>query len=389
VRQACVVLIAAAVLLTGQAGLWPAAAAYSPAPGALFNNPRADTGSKDRILSHIRSAVEGTPRHATIQIAAYSLDRPDLVDALARAHHRGVDVQLVLNDNWTSPATRRLVLTLGTDTNRRSFVTVCVASCRGGAGNQHMKFYLFSESGSAKDVVMIGSSNLTGYAAKTQWNDMYTVVDKPRLRDLYTKVFEQLVRNRRLEDPSMRRTVGIFENEFGPFPDVTKDTDPVMKRLRQVSCSADSGVDQNGRTVISIVMYGWGSDRGLYLADKVADLSRSGCIVRVIVSSGGRQVVGTLKRAGVLVRSADLDLDYNAETGFGGTAFEVFTHQKYMLLSGSFRGRRGWQVWTGSENWSGMGLINDEVTIRIPRRKAYQRYLTNFDYVWSSWSRAL
>ncbi|MGI8899730.1 MAG: phospholipase D-like domain-containing protein [Nocardioides sp.] len=388
-RRAGAVLVAAAVLLTGQAGLSSAAPAYSPAPGAIFNNPRGDLAARDRILSHIVKTIEGTRRHSNIRIAAYSLDRPDVVDARTRAHRRGVDVQLVLNDNWTSPATRRLTRTLGTDTDRRSFVTVCVASCRGGAGNQHMKFYLFSKAGPVKDVVMIGSSNLTGYAAKTQWNDMYTVVGKPKLRDLYTKVFEQLVRNRRLEDPSIHRTVGVFENEFGPFPDTTKNTDPVMERLREVSCSAGSSTGTNGRTVIRVVMYGWSSDRGLYLAEKVADLSRSGCNVRVIVSSGGRKVVGTLKRGGVLVRSADLDLDYDDTTGFGGTAFEVFTHQKYMLLSGGFRGKQSWQVWSGSENWSGMGLINDEVTIRIPRRTAYQRYLENFSYVWSTWSRAL
>ncbi len=386
-RKACSVLVATLVLLASQVG--PAAAAFTPAPGALFNNPRGNTAAKDRLLVHILQTINATPRNADIRIAAYSQDRPDVVDALIRAHQRGVDVQMVLNDNWTSPATRRLTRVLGTDTNRRSFVTICVASCRGGAGNQHMKFYLFSRAGKARDVVMIGSSNLTGYAAKTQWNDMFTVVGKPALRDLYTRVFEQLVRNRRLADPAIRETVGIFENEFGPFPGATQETDPVMQRLRAVSCSAGAGTGTNGRTVIRIVMYGWHRDRGLYLAQKVADLDRAGCDVRVIVSSGGRKVVGTLKRGGVLVRSADLDLDDDPDTGFGGTAFEVFTHQKYMLLSGGFRGSSGHHVWTGSENWSGLGLMNDEVTIRIPRRSAYQRYLANFDHIWTTWSRVL
>ena len=126
-----------------------------------------------------------------------------------------------------------------------------------------------------------------------------------------------------------------------------------------------------------------------HLADRVADLSRQGCDVRVLVSSGGRQVVGTLKRGGVLVKSADLDLDDNEETGFGDTGFEVFTHEKYMLLSGGFRGASSHQVWTGSENWSGRGLMNDEVTIRIPGRSTYSSYLANFDLVWRSWSRWL
>jgi hypothetical protein len=41
----------------------------------------------------------------------------------------------------------------------------------------------------------------------------------------------------------------------------------------------------------------------------------------VLVSSPGRKVVGTLKRGGVLVKSADLDLDTNVDTGFGETGY--------------------------------------------------------------------
>ncbi len=384
-RRACVVL----VVILALAGQMSSAAAYTPKPGAMFNNPRGSTAGKDTLLTHITRTINSTPRHATIKIAAYSQDRPDVVDALIKAHRRGVDVQMVLNDNWTSRASHRLIRTLGTDTNRRSFVSVCVASCRGGAGNQHMKFYLFSRAGKAKNVVMIGSSNLTGYAAKTQWNDMYTLVGKIKLRELYSTVFEQLVRNRRLKHPGIHTKVGIYENHFGPFPRATKKSDPVMKRLRDVGCRARKGTGVRGHTVIRVVMYGWASSRGLRLAEKMATLRKRGCYVRVIVSAGGRKVVGTLKRAGVGVRSADLDLDNNPYTGFGESPWDIFTHEKYMTLSGTFRGRSGHQVWTGSENWSGMGLINDEVTIRIPRKRAYAQYLKNFTHIWTTWSRAL
>jgi hypothetical protein len=252
-----------------------------------------------------------------------------------------------------------------------------------------MKFYLFSKAGKARNVVMVGSANTTGYGAKSQWNDMYTASGVPGLRDLYTKIFEQLVRDVRLADPYVRKTVGIYESEFFPVYGASEETDPVMRRLDDVRCVAGAGTGIGGRTAIRIVMYGWRAERGLYLADKVAALSRQGCDIRVLVSAGGRQVVGTLKRAGVLVKSADLDLDDNDDTGFGGTAFEIFTHEKYMLLSGSFRGTSGHQVWTGSENWSGRGLMNDEVTIRIPRKAVHSAYLANFDLIWRSWSRWL
>lgn len=385
-RRAFCTLLATAVVLVGGVGT---AAAYTPDEGALFNHPRAGREAQDRIITHLVRTIDSTPRYSTIRIAAYSNDRPDVVDALIAAHQRGVDVQMVLNDNWTSAATRRLIRVLGQNPDRRSFVSICAGSCRGGAGNQHMKFYLFSKAGQARNVVMVGSANTTGYGAKTQWNDMYTAAGVPGLRDLYTKIFEQLVRDVRLADPYVRKTVGIYENEFFPVYGATAETDPVMRRLDDVRCTAGAGTGVGGRTVLRIVMYGWRAERGLYLADKVAELSRQGCDVRVLVSSGGRQVVGTLKRGGVLVKSADLDLDDDDETGFGGTAFEVFTHEKYMLLSGSFRGVSGHQVWTGSENWSGRGLMNDEVTIRIPGRSTYTSYLANFDLIWRSWSRWL
>jgi phosphatidylserine/phosphatidylglycerophosphate/cardiolipin synthase-like enzyme len=383
-RKASAVLTAAVILVATFAG---AASAYTPEPGPLFNNPRGNLEAKNRLLTKIVKTINSTPPHSTIRIAAYSNDRRDVVDALIAAHKRGVDVQMVLNDNWTSGQTNRLARVIGRDTNRRSFLAICAGSCRGGYGNQHMKFYLFSKAGSAKNVVMQGSVNTTGYGARTQWNDLFTTTGKKKLLDLYTKIFEQLVRDRRVSTPFVHKTVGRYEVEFNPHPNTTPETDPVMRRLNGIRCTATNGTGRNGHTVIRIAMYGWRAERGLYLADKVASLDKKGCDVRVIASAPGHQVVGRLKRGGVLIKSADLDLDNNDSTGFGDTSYEVFTHQKYMAVSGSYRGTMGYNVWDGSENWSGMGLINDEVTLRIPNRGAYNGFLANFDYVWANWSR--
>jgi phosphatidylserine/phosphatidylglycerophosphate/cardiolipin synthase-like enzyme len=383
-RKACAVLTAATILVAAFAG---AASAYTPEPGPLFNNPRGNLEAKNRLLTKIVKTINSTPPHSTIRIAAYSNDRRDVVDALLAAHKRGVDVQMVLNDNWTSGQTNRLARVIGRDTNRRSFLAICAGSCRGGYGNQHMKFYLFSKAGSAKNVVMQGSVNTTGYGARTQWNDLFTTTGKKKLLDLYTKIFEQLVRDRRVSTPFVHKTVGRYEVEFNPHPNTTPETDPVMRRLNGIRCTATNGTGRNGHTVIRIAMYGWRAERGMYLADKVASLDQKGCDVRVIASAPGHQVVGRLKRGGVLIKSADLDLDNNDSTGFGDTSYEVFTHQKYMAVSGSYRGTMGYNVWDGSENWSGMGLINDEVTLRIPSRGAYNGFLANFDYVWANWSR--
>ena len=65
--------------------------------------------------------------------------------------------------------------------SRRSYAKTCIQSCRGARGAAHAKFYLFSKTGKAKNVVMSGSANLTVAGAVNQWNDMYTWVDNRKL----------------------------------------------------------------------------------------------------------------------------------------------------------------------------------------------------------------
>jgi hypothetical protein len=251
-----------------------------------------------------------------------------------------------------------------------------------------MKFYLFTKTGTASDVTMVGSANPTGYAAVNQWNDMYTVVGNKAMHDLYSMIFEQLARDHRVANPYLDRTIGNIETIIYPHHNTTAANDPVMQRLRQVHCQAGAGTGVNGHTVIRIVMYGWVNSRGLYIADKVANLDREGCDVRVLLSSGGGHVVGHLKKGGVLVKSADME-PLPSPNPDNGETYRLFTHEKWMILNGGFGAGSGHYVWTGSENWSNMSLNNDEVTIRVQRRGAYLKYLANFNHIWQTHSRWL
>lgn len=433
-RKVCALLCSVIILVGVTAG---AAAAHTPAPGALFNQPRGTHAARYRILSNIIGSINSAPAHSTIRFAAYSFDRKDVADALVSACDRHVAVQMVLNDNWTSYQTQRLRKRFNGSTTEfahidpryddrcnpvqtipippptcadpadpttctqppapvqpkpyaePSFVKICSQSCRGGAGNQHMKFYMFSQAGATSNVTMVGSANLTGYGAVMQWNDMYTVVRNKGIWDLYSTMFRQLAQDHRVAKPYLVRTVGDLESRFSPHPDTTVATDPMMRRLNKVRCRAASGTGSYGRTVIRILMYGWQGDRGLYLANKVANLRRHGCNVAVILSSPGHQVVGALKRGGVLVKSADLNLNGRLNDGFENTGYELFTHEKWMILSGGYGSTSSRNVWTGSENWSNLALKNDEVNLRIPRRGAYGSYISNFNYIWAHWSRWL
>jgi hypothetical protein len=402
-------VLAVILLVTGSA---TAAAAWEVRPGALFNDPSRGPRAGDRLVNHVEAAINHARPGSVVRLASYSFDRRDVTEALLRACARGVSVQMVLNDNWVSPQTRRLIRRLGRNIephykdachpvtkpedpeaseqlpwHEPSFVKVCYQSCRGGAGNQHMKFYLFSRTGTSRNVIMVGSANLTGFAARVHWNDLFTLRGQRDMFDYYSGIFRELVEDRRVRDRYRKVTFGDLTTEFGPLRGVSSAEDPVARRLSRVRCRAIGGTGRGGHTVIRISMYGWNGERGRYLAERVADLDRRGCEVTAIVSAAGRRVVGVLRRGGVAVRTADLDLDGDTRTGFEETAWEQFTHEKFMALNGTWAGKGRRVVWTGSENWSGTSLINDEVTLMVPRRGAYSAYVRHFDYEWARHTR--
>ena len=192
-------VLALALLTTGATA--GAAAAWEPDPGAHFNNPWGKTSSKERLVKTFIAAVNHAHKGSTIKIAAYSNDRKDIADALIYAHNRGVNVQMLLNDNFTSQQTKRHPAQARLRHLQASFLRICKSSCRGKRGNLHSKFYLFSAPARRTYIAMMGSANLTGYGVKIQWNDMYTTTPTSRCTTLYAKIFEQMKRDRALAHP--------------------------------------------------------------------------------------------------------------------------------------------------------------------------------------------
>jgi phosphatidylserine/phosphatidylglycerophosphate/cardiolipin synthase-like enzyme len=389
-------LLSVLIVLTGLGA--GAAYAYTPETGAKFNDPSGDREAVNRSMVHIRKTIQSTKKGSIIRIASYTHNRKDITDALiAACKQRNVSVQVVLNDNNISQTTKRLRRVLGTNTEPHrddachprkrsrpphpvpSFVKICYQSCRKGAGNQHMKFFLFSETGQTKNVVMLGSTNTTRWAADVHFNDLFTQVNRGGMFRDYSKIHAELARDKRVKNPYWRVVHGDLVTEFGAVVRRRED-DHVAKRLRAVSCA--------GGTTIRIVMYAWTGDRGLYLARRVADLRRRGCTVRVILSGASKDVKNALRNGGVAMRSADMDLDGNPYTGFGDTRWDRFTHEKWMALDGTFAGKRQKVVWTGSENWSGLSMLNDEVTIKIPRAGIHSQYANHFEFLWNHRTRS-
>ena len=377
-----------------------AAYAYTPPGGARFNDPSGGRAAENTSMVHIRKSIQSAKRGSIIRIATYSHSRADITNALIDAcKNRNVTVQMVINDNFISKTTKRLRRVLGSNIephykdacNPRdkkkgeekyaepSFLKICFQSCRKGAGNQHMKFYLFSETGQAKNVVMVGSTNIARWAAKTHFNDLFTQPNRSGMFRDYSLIHHELAQDRRVKRVYRKFRHGDLVSEFGAVV-AHGANDPVAKRLRKVSCG--------GGTQIRITMYAWTGDRGAFLARKVAKLSRQGCGIRAILSGASRDVKRILKNGGVAIRSADIDLDGREDTGFGDTRWDRFTHEKWMSLNGKWSGQQQKVVWTGSDNWSGLSFLNDEVTIKIPRASVWAQYNSHFDFVWNNRTRA-
>jgi phosphatidylserine/phosphatidylglycerophosphate/cardiolipin synthase-like enzyme len=416
VQKLLAVLVAVCVGLTLAA---VPAQAYEPRTGARFNDPTGNRAERNFGMAHIRESVNSALPGSIVRIASYSFSRGDIANALINACERGVIVQVVLNNNWTSPATLKLRDHLNKRQNfcnppnpkevadpenpddpevpvpavvPNSYVKICRQACRINTnGNQHMKFFLFSQVATASNVVMVGSTNPTDYAADVHWNDIFTVRGSKAMFDDYSQVFQELVDDKQVADPYRVRRHGDFVTEFGPRQAArnNKSLDPVLQRLNQVSCKATRGTGVNGRTALRVMMYAWVGNRGLYLARKVANLRRSGCNVSVILSQPSKGVKQALRAGRVKMRTADFDLDNNRKTGFNGTPWELFTHEKWMSVNGNWQGRPQRTVWTGSENWSDRSFNNDEVTIKIPRAGAHSAYNRHFNYLWKRWSRPL
>ena len=380
--------------------------AEAPVADVVFNDPTGDEAAQDRIADQVRRAIDATPDHGTIRMAAYSFDRPDIVDALERAcTRRQVTVQLVLNDNFVSAPVRRLQQLIGADaasssgachsrgesrgtSTEPSFVKVCHASCRlGDRGNQHMKLYLFSGGADAATIVMLGSANLTDYAAGVHWNDLVTLTGSQQLYDDYSRVFAELAADRLVVEPALDVVHGDVSTTVPSGRPGTAADDTVARRLAKVDCRALPDSGEAGRTAIRISMYGWRGERGADLARRVAGLRRDGCRVQALVSAAGPEVVEILVAAGVHVRSASLDVDDNVATGFEDSGWEHFVHEKWMSVDGTWGGSPTRAVWTGSENWSDVSFLNDELVVMIPRASVHDAYVEHFDDVWGDHSK--
>ena len=372
---------------------------YTPTFGPKFNNPYGHQASRRRLIHDVVRTIDSTPGYvrprtssgvqrpcptnprffpSSIKISLYSIADRSFVDALIRAHRRCVSVQLLMNnhlDATTSPSWGKLLDALGNDRSKRSWTRRCVGGCRGHAV-LHSKFYLFTRAGSARNVVMVGSSNMTSNAVRIQYNDLFTSTGSSTLFGQYRTIFNEMKRDRVVANPLRVYKVGPYTSTFYPFPSATARTDRTMAALNSIRCSGARGAGIRGHSVLYINMHSWHGTRGLYLAKRVRTMYNRGCYVRILYSFMGHGTFAYLTHGAgprMVVRRVLFP-------GPRGLVAAKYSHMKMFAASGRIGSdRSAWVTWTGSNNWADRSIRGDEVTLRIASYGVYRSYVRHWN----------
>jgi hypothetical protein len=343
--------------------------------GAVFSEPVG--GDPVAIVRKICALVKQAPAGARVQVAHFVMSGTagtEFADELIKAHRRGVKVQVILDgDTRGRTVAARLASGLGTDRSAGSWLHVCTGPMSGGTAacigdkGQHNKFYLFSKTGDASNVVVQSSANLTDLNSTTYWNNAVVLPGNKRLYQAYEGYFKDLAAERKNLDyyrvVNTGSAGGSVRAHFFPRAGDSAATDPVVEHLGKVSC-------QGGGTTVRVGMSEWDTYR-IAIPEKLRDLAAQGCTVKIVYGIMDDEVKQVLRS------EPRIEL---RTLGTGG-ALPGRVHSKYLLIEGGYDGDRDarW-VFTGSHNYNLTSLRrNDEALLRLNNKTVYQQYVANFD----------
>ncbi|PKV83273.1 phosphatidylserine/phosphatidylglycerophosphate/cardiolipin synthase-like enzyme [Streptomyces sp. TLI_146] len=411
-------------LALGASGLFaaaPAPAAAAPVPlvttGAVFNDPTGDTAAQDAVFGHIARLVDGAQKGSDIKMSMYVLGSDYLAARLTAAHQRGVNVQVVLDNesllHWAGKVTYpKLVEGLKPATGSgTSWVRVCAANqaCLAKDPNpgdsfhgvNHNKFVLFSRttgSGTGTvpvdDVVVQTSANQTPWDRQHAFNDALTVVGNTALYTAYTGYFNDLA----AAQAGTKAQVADYPTEYPAgnakayfFPRAASD--PILNILNTVdnpvngqpACYGNSPGHgtEDGRTVIRVAMHQITRPE---VAQKLWELDDAGCYVDIVyryldVEGGGTAIADQLSKptrfGGIALHRLD-----DADDGDGDpkTSNAMATHSKFLLIDGTYLGKADQKiVFTGSHPYTKSALTtNDEALLKYDDAAVHDAYRENF-----------
>ncbi len=391
------VLSAAGVQAVTSAGSAQAAPTPTWTEGPVFNDPLGTADEQYAIRARLIELTDAALPGSTIKVAVYHVWEATVVNALVDARNRGVNVQVLLDESSISdrPANtsyRTLAAALGTDRAKGSYITTCPVdrSCLGdpkfGKSIMHNKFWLFSAVQGATNVVVQTTTNSTPSAHTRFFNDALLLPNNPTMYDAYADYFDTMAaRNWQAWE---YRTVsnGLYKAYFFPRAGNTRDTDTVHSVLDNVQCTYKDSAGVSRKTSVRVSIF---KITRLAIAEKLVSLKKAGCSVSIVYaesdsakSSGGTR--GTWEKlhtsGGPTVRCYNDDRDPLNPGKKLTTPYII--HSKYILVDGMYDGERNKISFTGSGNYTGPALReNDESIVKVDDDAVHDMYKAHFDRV--------
>lgn len=358
---------------------------WQPRPGVRFNEPR-DPKQSHKINRYIRNAIANSPAGSQIRLVTWNYSNALIVNDVIEAHKRGVSVQIIMANGLAQrqgagsyyPRTRD-ALAKGNKKREADMVSwfrTCKNSCRGKEGIQHGKFFMFSETGGRKNVIMSTSANLTDAAAYVQWNDLLTVVDRQVTWDNYVRVFKQMSRDKPVKKAFYTFQDDNYEGWFFPNMGKLKNYN-VLRILDKVKCKGAVGdAGKNGTTVIRVSQAVFNGRPGSAVAGKLKALKERGCNIKMVYG-----VLNNLSRD----RLKDIPKRTILEDTDGDSYVDRYIHMKALTISGNFDGKRSSHVvYQGSANWSGMSTLSDEQGFVVRSQALEEAYSKFINYLFKN-----
>lgn len=356
---------------------------FTPKPGVTFNNPTGDRDKRRTIYRKIMRSINSAPGGSTVRLFTWNFLTSEATTALLQAQKRGVTVRLLMDarnnsDEIGNPPFRRLRAGLHKQNKERpkrpkSWAKTCQNSCRGAGGTAHAKFFMFSEVGKTRRVVIQGSANLTLASTNNQWNDVVTHTRTKGVWKFYDRIFREAAKDKRVKPPF---AAGHF-NDFSLYMFPITKVDPVYRLLNKVKCRGAKNT-ASGRTVIRMAPDVIRNARGMKFARKVRELWNQGCDIRI-----GYTVVGI--DVGRYLRSQDgrgpVPMRHLVQDFDGDGQFDNYFHLKAIAMIGNVAGDRANKVvLNGSANISGLASVSDENVGVYWRPALTERYRGHIDY---------
>jgi hypothetical protein len=321
----------------------PPAPAHTPRTTLLYNDPVRDPHA---IADAITANIDATAPGESIDVSAYLIGSPRIGAALARADRRGVAVRVVLArspDNRTATS-EKLAAALNAGSDRSRLIWSDTAA-RGSDGMMHEKTFRFSRVGVVDWVTMTGSYNASDTADTASYATMWQVTERPEIYDAFAEVAAQQRAQRTVAQPMRAYAGDDWSAYFLPSGPTHGDRDPVLARLAKIPADPTSE--------LRIAMFSMWDDRGMRVAERLAELSSGGARITFVagptVSSG---VLDTIRAGGIEVRS-------------GCFSDGRYAHGKDMSATYVVGGKRHYWTWVGSDNWTSRGMESDQAVLGL------------------------